>query len=182
MREHGVLNRMLLIYEHQQKRLADGADFSKWAIAQVAGLISKFIEEYHERLEETYIFTRFERGPMLQLSQTLLRQHAVGRRLTESILTALVGDITAPVRARMAGQIGDFIRMYRPHEAWEDTVLFPAVRSVVSKNEYDEMGRIFEQREHELFGENGFKDIVEHVAQIERQLGLYDLEQFTPKI
>jgi hypothetical protein len=29
--------------------------------------------------------------------------------------------------------------MYNPHEAREDTVLFPAFRNLVSKNEYDSL-------------------------------------------
>jgi hemerythrin-like domain-containing protein len=32
-----------------------------------------------------------------------------------------------------------FNAMYRPHEAREDTVLFPAFRKIVSKNEYDSL-------------------------------------------
>jgi hypothetical protein len=33
-----------------------------------------------------------------------------------------------------------FIRMYEPHEAREDTVLFPAIRSIVSKHEFAALG------------------------------------------
>lgn len=74
-----------------------------------------------------------------------------------------------------------FIRMYRPHESREDTVLFPAVRRLMTAKEFDEMGDRFEQREHQLFGEHGFEDIVEKVAEFEKALGIYDLGQFTPK-
>ncbi|AHF17361.1 hypothetical protein NIASO_06125 [Niabella soli DSM 19437] len=31
--------------------------------------------------------------------------------------------------------------MYRPHEAREDTVLFPAFRKIVSRHEYDSLGK-----------------------------------------
>ncbi len=34
--------------------------------------------------------------------------------------------------------------MYRPHEAREDTILFPALRKLVSKNEYHSLGEKFE--------------------------------------
>ena len=70
--------------------------------------------------------------------------------------------------------------MYRPHEAREDTVLFPAFHELVSQKEYESLGEIFEDKEHELFGARGFDGIVEEVAQVERALGIYDLGQFTP--
>jgi hypothetical protein len=73
------------------------------------------------------------------------------------------------------------IRMYNPHEAREDTVLFPAFRQIVSEREYDPLGEDFEKKEHELFGEKGFQGMVDKVAGIEKKLGIYDLAQFTPR-
>lgn len=45
-----------------------------------------------------------------------------------------------------------FIRMYEPHEAREDTVLFPAMRSIVSRHEFDALGEDFERKEHHCLG------------------------------
>ena len=70
--------------------------------------------------------------------------------------------------------------MYEPHEAREDTVLFPARRDIVSKQEFGALGEDFEKKEHQLFGEDGFEHIVDRVAGIEKTLGIYDLAQFTP--
>jgi hypothetical protein len=74
-----------------------------------------------------------------------------------------------------------FIRMYSPHEAREDTVLFPAFREIVRGHEYDALGEEFEKKEHQLLGEDGFEKMVDRVASIEKALGIYDLSQFTPK-
>jgi len=71
--------------------------------------------------------------------------------------------------------------MYRPHEAREDTVLFPAIRSIITKHEYDSLGEDFEKKEHELFGDDGFESMVEKVATIEQQLDIFDLSKFTPR-
>jgi len=70
--------------------------------------------------------------------------------------------------------------MYRPHEAPEDTVLFPALHAIVSANEYDCLGEDFEKKEHEFFGEEGFEKIVDQVAGLERALEIYELSRFTP--
>jgi len=75
-----------------------------------------------------------------------------------------------------------FIRMYSPHEAREDTVLFPAFRGIVSKNEYDALGEDFEKKEDQLFGEEGFEKMVEKIGGIEKAMGIYELAQFTPKV
>ena len=69
--------------------------------------------------------------------------------------------------------------MYRPHEAREDTVLFPAIRSIVSKHEFSALGEDFEKREHQLFGKDGFEVFVDKVSVLEKQLGIYDLAQFS---
>jgi hemerythrin-like domain-containing protein len=73
-----------------------------------------------------------------------------------------------------------FIRMYEPHEAREDTVVFPALRQVVPANEFRDMADMFEDEEHRRFGQAGFEGVVDKVADIEKSLGIYDLNQFTP--
>jgi hemerythrin-like domain-containing protein len=72
--------------------------------------------------------------------------------------------------------------MYEPHEAREDTVLFPAFRKIVSKHEYDSLGEQFERKENQIFGGDGFEKNVDQVARLEKRLGIYDLVQFTPNV
>jgi hypothetical protein len=74
-----------------------------------------------------------------------------------------------------------FIRMYRPHEAREDTVLFPALREIVKPREFRALGEAFEEKEHTLFGAAGFEGIVAQVGKLEQTLGIYDLAQFTAR-
>jgi hemerythrin-like domain-containing protein len=75
-----------------------------------------------------------------------------------------------------------FNRMYRPHEAREDTVLFPALHKLVSKHEYDAMGEQFEGIERKTFGGDGFDMAVAQVTELEKQFGIYDISQFTPSL
>jgi hemerythrin-like domain-containing protein len=81
----------------------------------------------------------------------------------------------------LAALLGDFVRLYRPHEAREDTVLFPALREIVSHREYESLGERFEEKEHELFGEGGFQAVLNRVETIEKALGIYDLSQYIPR-
>src|SRR5438105_3398968 len=56
MREHGVLNRVLLIYEEGLRRLHANESVPPEVFHKPATLIRKFVEDYHERNEENFIF------------------------------------------------------------------------------------------------------------------------------
>lgn len=180
MREHGALRRILLIYRYYGDRLAgtDAVDFEP--LKHAARLVRTFVEDYHEKLEETYLFPRFRKaGQLVALVDTLQAQHNAGRRLTAEVIDFHPG-ITGgrePLRANLA----QFLRMYEPHAAREDTVLFPAFAKLMSRRQYQELGDQFEAREHQLFGKPGFEGIVDEIAGLEKGLGLYDLGQFTPR-
>jgi hemerythrin-like domain-containing protein len=184
MREHGVLNRILLIYEEGLRRLRDKEDVSPDVFHKPATLVRKFVEDYHEKLEEDFIFPEFEKQrKLVDLVKVLRDQHQAGRRVTDVILRNAVADQFRKEDARkeLVGACRGFIRMYRPHEAREDTVLFPALHKIVPAKRLKELGEQFEKEEDRLFGEEGFEKTVDQVAAIEKQLGILDLSQFTPK-
>jgi hemerythrin-like domain-containing protein len=181
MREHAVLSRLLLIYE---KAMAAGPRPADWPMSQLADtvqLVRTFIEDYHEKLEEVYIFPRFRKaGRLTDLTAVLLQQHQAGRRLTEAIVRQIGQASSLSDTKPLANNLLAFLRMYRPHAARESTVLFPQIAVVVGPKEYDEMGEKFEEIEHQKFGKAGFEGIVEKVAELEKSLGIYDLASFTP--
>jgi hemerythrin-like domain-containing protein len=184
MREHGVLNRILLIYEEAIRRGEAKQPFPVETVASGADLIRRFIEQYHEKLEEDHLFPRFERAnKLVDLVGTLRRQHQAGRKLTDGILKLATpaGLQGAGNQQKLVESMRAFIRMYRPHEAREDTVLFPALRSIVPPKEFAELGEQFEDKEHQLFGKEGFEGVVLQVGKLEQAVGIYDLDQFTPR-
>lgn len=185
MREHGVLKRILLVYAEALRRMDANEDLPPEPIAQSAKIIRDFVEDYHEKLEENFLFPRFKKANKLtDLVDVLLVQHQGGRRLTDITLRFATNQAlkNSDDRRKLADSMQQFIRMYNPHEAREDTVLFPAFRSIVSAHEFDSLGEDFEKKEDELFGDDGFEKMVDKVAGIEKQLGIYDLAQFTPKV
>ena len=185
MREHGVLNRILLIYDYHLHLLGEKRPFDGSILASAADIVRHFVEEYHEKLEEDFLFPRFRKaGKHVPLVETLQTQHKAGRDLTAKIrelgATATLKYISSDTD-KLGDALRSFLRMYRPHEAREDTVLFPAFRSIISPHEYDALGEDFEKKEDELFGDEGFFKVVDQVAALEKKLGIYDLAQFTPK-
>ena len=184
MREHGVLRRVLLVYEESARRLSGGAQLPGDVLTTTAGIVRKFVEDYHEHVEETQLFPRLQKaGQQKELVQTLLSQHQAGRKLTALILdgakAAARGDVTQ--RGAVLAAIAAFIRMYRPHAAREDTVLFPAFQKLFTPAEFDKLGDRFEEEEHKLLGSAGFEGTLRTVEQLEMELGIYDLAQFTPR-
>ena len=83
MREHGVLTRLLLIYEACGRKFASNEDFNPVIITTAAETVRDFIENYHEKSEEEAVFPRFKKaGKLVPLVDTLLTQHQAGRRVT----------------------------------------------------------------------------------------------------
>ncbi len=184
MREHGVLNRLLLIYEKIIEQMNDQNNFQKTALLKAIDLVKTFIEDYHEKLEEEYIFPLFEKHHQeLRFIKTLRLQHIKGREITARLQSMLKTHTTlnATLTSEIKTLLQKFITMYRPHQAQEDTVLFPQLRTLLSDKELKELSAAFEKREHALFGDQGFQTIVKKVTLIEKTVGIYKLEQFTPK-
>ena len=185
MREHGVLKRVLLVYDEAIRRIETNEDLPPETVMDSAKIIRNFIEDYHEKLEEDFLFPRFKKaGKLVDLVDVLLQQHQGGRKVTDITMRFATDQAlkNSDDRRKLADSLRQFIRMYNPHEAREDTILFPEFRKIVSKNEYDSLGEDFEKKEHELFGEDGFERMVDKVAGIEKKLGIYDLAQFTPNV
>jgi len=183
MKEHGVLNRCLLIYESGIARLQGNQEVAPAVFNHTARLVKKFVEEDHEKNEEDFIFPVFVKaGKLTDLVETLKTQHKAGRTVTAEIIRLSEPD---PFRAkanqeRIVKAVQSFIRMYRPHEAREDTVLFPTFRTILTPKQVESLGGRMEEAEHKVLGDEGFEKSVAQVAAIEKQLGIYDLKQFTP--
>lgn len=177
MREHGVLRRILIVYEEAARRLATDDATALGVVASAAGVVRRFVEAYHEKLEEQFVLPKLERaGKLVELCKTIRVQHAAGRRLTETILAGAKSKDRRAVLPAMQS----FSRMYAAHAAWEDTELFPFYRGMFSEAELDKLGEQFEDQEHKLLGRGGFAGSLGEVGDLEKTLGIHDLAKFTP--
>lgn len=62
MREHGVLKRILLIYGEAIRKIDSRQDLPPDVIVDSANIIRRFIEDYHEKLEQEQLFPRFRKA------------------------------------------------------------------------------------------------------------------------
>lgn len=101
-----------------------------------------------------------EKAEEVTATEDLMREHGVLRRLL-----LIFDDLEGRLR-----------------QDREDTVLFPALRKVVSPGEFNELGDKFEDQEEARFGKGGYEKIVTQVAGLEKVLGIGALAQFTPQV
>lgn len=184
MREHGVLKRVLLCYREMIAQAQSGGTLNAAHAQDSALIIHDYIEGFHEGLEEGYVFPRLRSGQLATVVDTLLVQHARGRVITQFILEhATAGQLASPgMTTRLAAAMQAFDQMYEPHEAREDTVVFPAFRQVVPPAELASLGTHFADLERQQFRADEFIATVTRVAEIEQELGIDDLGQFTPVV
>jgi hemerythrin-like domain-containing protein len=169
MREHGILRRVMLVYDEAVRRMRAGDKFDPEPAVRAAKLVQEFVEDYHEKNEEQFLFPRFEQKEIMsELVSTLRAQHQEGRRLTQQILH----------QQRLLPSLEQFNRMYRAHAAREDTVLFPALYHLLSHKELEQMGDRFEDIEHSL--PLDFEKARDEIAAIEKAYDIADLAKYTP--
>ena len=183
MREHGVLRRILLVYQQSAAKLHSGEAVDLAVLNRPAQLFRTFGEDYHEKtLEEAFIYPTLRkiRGPASTYPDILSAQHHRGRKITDYILEATAARKLSSSRAIALGKTFDaFVLMYQNHAAREDTLVFPAWKQALAERDLDELGDKFEDIEQQQFGKEGFDATVEEVAAIENALGYGDLSQFT---
>ena len=113
MREHGVLRRIILIYREAIHRVQDKQDLDPVLITKSANLIRHFIEDYHEKLEENFLFPRFEKaGQLTDLVATLKNQHLAGRKITNHILEISAHKQFKSHAKDFIDVLSQFIRIY----------------------------------------------------------------------
>lgn len=181
--EHGIVERLLLIYEEMQHRLESHTTFSPRDLFLTADMMQRFVEQYHEKVEEEYVFPVFEEKHVADtLASELRKQHEVGRSITKKLLR--FGKYSAWNRnqARVVKKLlSEFVKMYRVHISREDTEIFPEFRKLVSKEEYERLSKLFDDLEEELFGKHAYKKFLSQIEVIEKRLGIFDIAAVTPE-
>jgi hemerythrin-like domain-containing protein len=176
MREHGVLRRILYVYDEARDRLAAGGDIPLDALGNAAALMQRFVHDYHEKMEEQHVFPVFEHAQRLAKLTAVLRiQHTQGRALTAEVQKLVAGRVDEASRGQLVAALRRFTHTYAAHASREDTELFPELRGLVGADGYHELGEQLEEAEHETLGEDGFAGAVTAISAIERAFGVADL-------
>lgn len=186
--DHGLLKRILLIYREASRRLVTGDVLDPILLYRSAQIVHNYIEGFHEGIEDAYIFPALVRaGKLTDTVRTLLVQHDRGRHLTVAIIGASTpmgmgpnafGDPAG--RAGLVASLDAFVAMCEPHEAREDTVVFPTFREITPTADFTRLSARIVEVQHDQLGDDRFAQMLGQVADVENRLGIGDLNRFTP--
>ncbi|AYV78310.1 MAG: hemerythrin [Edafosvirus sp.] len=184
MREHGLLNRVLIIYDECVNKINNNHPLDIKIIYYAAIVIKTFIENYHEKTEENYVFPLLKKyGKDIHLVDELYKQHQIGRIFTNNIIKLSHMELlNNEQKIKLANYIRLFVKMYRYHESREDTVIFQDFKNLLSKKDYMELGEIFEKEEERVIGKNGYEKYLDIVVLLEKKLGIHDLSIITHEL
>lgn len=190
MKEHGLLNRILLIFNEYNRRL-DKGNISQYEcdnLMTIMNVIQIYLERHHEIDEEKYIFP-FIRP---ELAELLYLQHVYSRKITILIISLLANGINdnkssfdIPIfpnqtrriiissRKLLQSCLVTSMQNYRKHEVLEDTIAFPEARKAMSSEISKELTDKFEESEHRI---GGFDKFLKIIKDVENNLGMYRLD------
>jgi len=180
MRGHGLLTRSLIVSDLIKQRIAKGQETDPALVLDTASIFRNYLQEFHDKAEEKFLYASMETNNVCFAAiQELKVQHGTGLELTRRITNlAKAGKMNA----ELAGYLGDFVKMYTHHAAYEDTIVFPAFEGMEKRNDLAEISASFDQEEKRVLGRNGFNDFLNLVAKVEKKLGIYELSSSTPQL
>lgn len=176
MRAHGILNRILLVYDELARRINNRIAFPAEILHDTALIAHAFIEQFHEEMEEKYVFPYFEKKKIsLDFIRTLREDHKAGRKMTQYLLnhsteSELKSEETPMV---LSVYMNLFCRRFRVHEARESSELFPLFPLLMTRDEYLALGSLFERKEEEMIGLHGYEEVLKKITSLEQQLSTH---------
>lgn len=183
MREHGILHRLLLIYENLLYRINYKIKINYKLFLVTAIIMHNFIELYHEKTEEKYIFpVLIKHNIHKELINELILQHKISNKITKKIINILYDEKNINVKL-LYKYISNFIYMYKYHSTREDTIVFQEFRKLLSDIKYQEISNLIENEE-KLISNNQytFNKVLKYVIIIEKHLDINDLSNITKNI
>lgn len=182
MLEHGLAERIMLVYERLIKEWKSGEEVDLSLIGRTAQIAQSCLSGCHERNEERCLFPLFrEEGYLAELVDALEGQHEAGRELTEKII-----DLSTPGRIKDETHLNilmtlcrSHIFMYRPHISRENSELFPRLSAIASRSEIEKIGQKVAAATRDALGEPGFAGPLADLAEIERTLDIHDVRNYT---
>lgn len=185
MKEHGLVERILIMYQRLIDRAAGSQEVDISVIKISAKMIYNYVNNHHERNEERYVFPRFrEADYIMDMVNVLKIQHERSRKIAKEMIdiSSTGSGISTDDRKRLLSLCSAFVYMYLPHIAHENTILFPAFYDIVSADEMREIGEKMEDEEEKLLGEAGFRGLVGQVSELEKFVGVNELDRFTAQL
>ena len=182
--EHGQLTRILLAMDNVLRGSASVPKANLGPIDQACKMIRQSVVDHHMKIEEEYVYPRFEDTDLADCASTLKTQHIEARKLLAH-MESLAKSGTLRDRAEMEElkrTFNDFKDMITAHAAFEETVLFPVMEGTWSQKDLDNLREIQEEDEKKLMGDNAAEKMFEMLTSLESSCGVTGLRDYTRRM
>lgn len=191
MREHGLFERLLLVYEEAAVRLGGERPIALvfdgepgfvtvgGVISAAARMIRRVAEDGHFAIEEKLIFSRLRKdGIEPSLIDELSKQHRQARALTNALSAYVEKNGAREGDAELVAMLGAYARLSRAHASREETLVYPAARVTQSEQAYaklsDELARA------STFNQDSWARTESELVAMEMALGIHDMRPYAP--
>ncbi|MCB4791571.1 MAG: hemerythrin domain-containing protein [Elusimicrobia bacterium] len=166
--QHAAVTRVVVIYNDILSRLENKETPPLDAYREATHISRDFMQNFHEKMEEKYIFSRFRKPSReYDIVQVLIRQHRAGHKIVNGMLA--LSKQQNPDPDKLADSIRSFIQIYSPHKDAEDEFILPAFHLALSTENYKETWEELKKEKLKKFDDN-FKELGNSVEKIEKSL------------
>ena len=182
MREHGVLRRVMYLYDDAAGRFEARREVPLDALAAGAGIVRRVIEDYHEKLEEELRVPALRAGRQARRADR--RSCGGSTRPAASLTDRIVALAKAPLadadRAALAhGRCGASTTCTGPTRRARTPCCSRRSASSSARTRTRSWASSSRTRSTPILGERGFEHAVDDVTRLEQAFGLDDLAKLT---
>ena len=182
-RQHAVARRVLMVYRLNAAGRLGVPPMPMQSVTIAATILRSVLEDLHARFEEDNVFPLLEKADKwTDLVSTLRDQHVAARRLTDSIFQATRNATAGAPTEALARNLMAYTHMIDEHTAYEETLLYPHIRTLASDADYERLQMMMQDAQRRMLGPEGVAGLLNKVADLERSAGIMGLAKFTPKI
>jgi hemerythrin-like domain-containing protein len=179
--EHAMLDRILLAMDKTLIEAGSSSMRDLGPVNQGCHMIKELVDKHHMKIEDEYIYPRFEKGGELSdFTSTLRSQHDDMRDMVARMADlSKTGAVRDPSEMDELKRVFDkFHKMVMAHAAWEETVLFPVMEGTWSADELKNLKEKQEEHEKKLLGKDATKKIYGMLADLESSTGISGVGDF----
>ncbi len=175
--EHAQLVRIMMAIDRTLQDAGKSSKSSLKPVNQACEMIKKLVDEHHMRIEEGYVYPKFEDTELSDFVKTLNDQHTEARKMVAKMTNLSKGG--KPDIDELRSTFRDFRDMITAHAAWEETILFPAMQGTWSEDQLDELREKQEEDEKRLMGDDATQKAYNMLTDLESSCGIESIGDFT---
>ena len=175
--EHAQLTRIMLAIDHTLQAAGKSPKSSLRPVNQACAMIKQLVDEHHMKIEEGYIYPKFEDTELGDFVKVLKNQHIEARKMVAKMTNMSKGG--RPDMDELRSTFTDFKDMITAHAAYEESCLFPAMEGTWSDDQLADLREKQEEDEKRLLGNDATEKTFNMLKDLETSCGIEGINDFT---